>query len=110
VGHFPVAIAVRQSEKTRQTDLKVSPGAAEAVRDGLHAATECVIARSGFHRTTISRIARTLLLRTMSPRVSPGPITPDASVSACSSMDGLALVELMDPTIVSLDWRWMPLR
>lgn len=64
----------------------------------------------GLHRATILRIARTWLLRTMSQRVSPGPVTPDASVSAHSSIDGLALVELMDPTIVSLDWRWMPLR
>jgi len=76
---------------------------------------ECLVAAR--HSPAIARrlssyanLARTSLLRAMSHRVSPGLITPDASLSARSSINGLALVELMDPTIGSLDWRWMPLR
>ena len=76
---------------------------------------ECLVAAR--HSPAIARmlssyanLARTSLLRAMSRRVSPGLITPDASLSARASINGLALVELMDPTIVGLDWRWMPLR
>lgn len=76
---------------------------------------ECLVAAR--HSTGIARMlstyangARTSLRRAMAERVTPSLITPDASLSARASINGLAIVELMDPTITALDWRWMPLR
>lgn len=76
---------------------------------------ECLVAAR--HSTAIARmlstyahVARTSLRRAMTDRVSPGLITPDASLSARASINGLAIVELLDPTVAALDWRWMPLR
>lgn len=76
---------------------------------------ECLVAARhspGIARllSTYANFARTKLQRAMSARRSPGLIGPDASLSARASINGLALTELMDPTVTSLDWRWVPLR
>lgn len=76
---------------------------------------ECLVAARHSPRiaqmlSTYANFARTRLLKAMSARVSPGLIGPDASLSARASINGLALAELMDPTVASLDWRWIPLR
>ena len=34
----------------------------------------------------------------------------DTSISARASITGLAIMEIADPTITQLDWRWVPMR
>lgn len=59
---------------------------------------------------TYADFARNTLVEAMKRRTTPGLLRPDASLSARASIAGLALVEIIDPSIVDLDWRWVPMR
>jgi hypothetical protein len=37
-------------------------------------------------------------------------IRPDTGMSARASVIGLSMLEIIDPTIQLLDWRWIPVR
>lgn len=76
---------------------------------------ECLVASR--HSPTLARqlgtyaeFARSTLVSAMQKRSSPGLLRPDSSLSARASISGLALVEVCDPTIADLDWRWVPIR
>ena len=36
-------------------------------------------------------------------------ISPDTGLSARASVLGLSILEIVDPTICQLDWRWIPI-
>lgn len=59
---------------------------------------------------TYAEFARNTLVKAMSRRTSPGLLPNDRSLSARASISGLALVEITDPTVTQLDWRWVPIR
>jgi len=37
-------------------------------------------------------------------------IRPDTGMSSRSTVIGLSIFEIVDPTITTLDWRWLPVR
>ncbi|MGA0862331.1 MAG: TetR/AcrR family transcriptional regulator [Ilumatobacteraceae bacterium] len=59
---------------------------------------------------TYAEFARNTLVSAMERRTSPGLLPNDTSLSARASIAGLALVEVVDPSVASLDWRWIPIR
>ena len=59
---------------------------------------------------TYTQRSRATILEAASRAPRSASIRPDTSLSARSAVIGLALMEIVDPTIGVLDWRWIPLR
>lgn len=51
---------------------------------------------------------REALLRASAQAPETAGIRPETGLSARASVIGLSIVEIVDPTIVNLDWRWIP--
>lgn len=49
-----------------------------------------------------------ILLRASQQAPSHAAIRPETGLSARASVIGLSIVEILDPTICNLDWRWVP--
>lgn len=76
---------------------------------------ECLVAAR--HSPAIARrlarfagMARERLIEASLRAPASAALRPDTGVSARSSVTGLAVVEIVDPTVASLDWRWLPIR
>ncbi|CAB4560660.1 unannotated protein [freshwater metagenome] len=76
---------------------------------------ECLIAAR--HSTEIAQQlgtyaaqARAMILASASRAPQNATIRPDTGMSARASVIGLSVLEIVDPTIQLLDWRWVPVR
>jgi hypothetical protein len=49
-----------------------------------------------------------ILLRASQQAPAHAAIRPETGLSARASVLGLSIVEIIDPTICKLDWRWLP--
>lgn len=52
--------------------------------------------------------AQEILLRASQQAPAHAPIRPEMGLSARAAVIGLSIVEIVDPTICNLDWRWVP--
>jgi hypothetical protein len=55
-------------------------------------------------------IARRTILQAAENAPAHADIRPDTGMSSRSTVIGLSIFEIVDPTITSLDWRWLPVR
>lgn len=55
-------------------------------------------------------IARRTILQAAENAPAHADIRPDTGMSSRSTVIGLSIFEIVDPTITSLDWRWVPVR
>lgn len=76
---------------------------------------ECLVAAR--HTPSIARqlsrfasMARETLLEASLRAPATAALRPDTGISARASLVGASVVEVVDPTITSLDWRWLPVR
>lgn len=76
---------------------------------------ECLIAAR--HSTEIAHQlgtyasqARSMILEAASRAPQHATIRPETGMSARASVIGLSMLEIVDPTIQLLDWRWVPVR
>jgi AcrR family transcriptional regulator len=76
---------------------------------------ECLVAAR--HSTNVAsqlggyaQRTRSMILEAASRAPQHAAIRPDTGLSARASVIGLSLIEIVDPTIGVLDWRWIPLR
>ena len=76
---------------------------------------ECLIAAR--HSTEIAHQlgtyasqARSMILEAASRAPHHATFRPDTGMSARASVIGLSILEIVDPTIQMLDWRWLPVR
>jgi AcrR family transcriptional regulator len=59
---------------------------------------------------TYAAQARSMILEAASRAPQHATIRPDTGMSARASVIGLSVLEIVDPTIQLLDWRWIPVR
>jgi AcrR family transcriptional regulator len=59
---------------------------------------------------TYASQARSMILEAASRAPRNATIRPDTGMSARASVIGLSMLEIIDPTIQLLDWRWIPVR
>jgi AcrR family transcriptional regulator len=76
---------------------------------------ECLIAARHSHEVahqlgTYASQARSMILEAESRAPQHATIRPETGMSARASVIGLSMLEIVDPTIQLLDWRWVPVR
>lgn len=76
---------------------------------------ECLIAARhspdiAHQLATYAAQARTMIFEAASRAPQNATIRPDTGMSARASVIGLSVLEIVDPTIQLLDWRWIPVR
>ncbi len=112
-GQSWAQVFVAKDQRSKVTEILsqyMSPSYAQWRRFRL----ECLLAAR--HSPTVAQqlasyalVNQEALLRAASKAPAHAVIRPETGLSARASVVGLSILEIVDPTICNLDWRWVPL-